>query len=114
PALLAVAFASGCGSDEPDEIVVSAASSLTDVFTELAADFEAESDVRVSMNVGSSSALAVQITEGAPADVFASANAAQMDAVVDDDEAVDPVVFAHNEIVVVTPAGRGVVKEFAD
>ena len=104
----------GCGEDEPDEIVVSASSSLTDVFTELAAAFEEERGVTVSLNFASSSALATQIIEGAPADVFASANERQMQLVVDAGEAEESRVFAQNEIVVVAPAGRESVSSFED
>ncbi len=96
-------------------IVVSAASSLTDVFTELAEAFRAQhSGVQVDLNFASSSALAVQIVEGAPADVFASANAAQMQVVVDDGKAEASDIFAQNEIVVVTPRGRGLIAGFED
>ncbi len=106
-----------CTADNEDEIVVSAASSLTDVFTELAEAFEtseAGAGVSVTLNFGSSSALAVQIAEGAPADVFASANAAQMQVIVDSGHVTDPTVFARNAIVVVTPAGLDVVAGLED
>ncbi|MEY4166051.1 MAG: molybdate transporter substrate-binding protein [Actinomycetota bacterium] len=61
-------------------ITVSAASSLTDVFKELARDFrKANSRVRVMFNFGSSSALVSQVQAGAPADVFAAADTASVD-----------------------------------
>ena len=117
-AVLCLTFGAGCSEESgSDEIVVSAASSLPEVFSELADAFE-QSEVAdgatVTLNFGSSSALAVQIVEGAPAHVFASANAAQMQVVVDDGKASAPVVFAQNGIVVVTPAGLGVVEGFED
>lgn len=66
------------------ELTVFAAASLTDAFEVLGDRFmQANPDVEVAFNFGSSSTLATQITEGAPADVFASADQAQMD-VVDD------------------------------
>jgi len=56
-------------------IVVSAASSLTDAFSRLGHDFERRDPaVRISFNFGASSTLATQIEQGAPADVFASAD----------------------------------------
>lgn len=113
-AVFAAAMLAGCGSDEPDEIVVSAASSLTDAFTDIAEAFEEENGTTATLNFGASSELAVQIVEGAPADVFASANAAQMNVVVDAGKAEDPVAFVQNEIVIVTPAGREAVTEFED
>lgn len=68
---------------ERREIVVFAAASLTDAFDELARSFEQERpDVRVVTNYASSSRLAIQLTEGAPADIFASANAPQMETVI--------------------------------
>ncbi len=97
------------------EVIVSAASSLTDAFTELAAAFEAEHEsVTVELNFGSSSSLASQIVEGAPAGVFASANQARMQVVVDADLASAPQVFAQNRIVVVTPADNETVQKFHD
>ena len=60
-------------------LTVFAAASLTDVFTELGDQLEADHpDLDVRFNFAGSSALATQITQGAPADVFASANQAQM------------------------------------
>lgn len=106
----------GCGGDdEGGTIVVSAASSLTDAFTELAEAFEAEHDgAEVELNFGSSSSLATQIVEGAPADVFASANQAQMDVVVDAGLAESSTIFALNRIVVAAPSDSDVVQSFED
>ena len=51
-----------------------AAASLTGTFTQLGKDFQAtHPDVKVTFNFAGSSALAQQINQGAPADVFASA-----------------------------------------
>jgi molybdate transport system substrate-binding protein len=66
------------------DLTVFAAASLTDAFEDIGERFEqANPDVEIAFNLESSSTLATQITEGAPADVFASANQTQMD-VVDD------------------------------
>lgn len=93
---LAVAvLAAGCGSpvtppggdtavsgDVAGELFVFAAASLTDAFERLGEAFvRANPDVEVVFNHAGSQTLASQIDEGAPADVFASANPAQMDAV---------------------------------
>ncbi len=57
------------------DLVVSAASSLTDVFSEIEVEFEnAHPGVDVILNIGGSSLLREQILAGAPVDVFASAN----------------------------------------
>lgn len=89
-------------------ILVSAATSLTDAFTELADGFAAANPgVEVAFNIDGSSALAAQLIEGAPADVFASADAANMARVSDQGLVVDePQVFASNELVIVTQAGN--------
>jgi molybdate transport system substrate-binding protein len=62
-----------------DEILVSAAASLTDVLKEISNGYQSKSKNTVKFNFGPSSGLARQIEEGAPADVFFSADLAQMD-----------------------------------
>jgi molybdate transport system substrate-binding protein len=62
-----------------DEILVSAAASLTDVLKEIATGYQAKSKHTVKFNFGPSSGLARQIEEGAPADLFFSADLQQMD-----------------------------------
>jgi molybdate transport system substrate-binding protein len=91
------------------EITVLAAASLTESFTTLARRFErAHPGVTVTLGFGASSALAAQITSGAPADVFASASASTMDAVVAAGTASDPSTFATNMMeIAVPPANPG-------
>ena len=60
------------------EILVSAAASLSDALTESGANFHMQTGVRVVFNFGASSTLARQIEAGAPADIFFSADEAQM------------------------------------
>lgn len=73
----------GCGGRSAEgEVVVFAAASLTDVFAAMQEGFNQERpDVTVTYNLANSAALATQINEGAPADVFASAGQTQTDAV---------------------------------
>ena len=74
----------GAGSTGPrsdDELVVFAAASLTEALGELADVFEERMGVPVLLNLAGSQTLATQLVEGAPADVFVSADAAQMDVV---------------------------------
>jgi len=89
-------------------VTVFAAASLTDVFTDLGAQLEAGNpDLDVQFNFAGSSALATQLTQGAPADVFASANEAQMAVVTDAGLADgDPAVFAANVLQIAVPAGN--------
>jgi len=62
-----------------DPILVSAAASLTDVLKEIGSAYDAKSKNTVKFNFGPSSGLARQIDEGAPADIFFSADLKQMD-----------------------------------
>ncbi|MGE5595490.1 MAG: molybdate ABC transporter substrate-binding protein [Hyphomicrobiales bacterium] len=97
------------------EVVVFAASSLTDAFNDLGNAFEAEyPGTKVTYNFASSSALATQINEGAPADVFASADLAQMKVVTDAGNAGEAKQFATNRPVVVVPKSGSPVAAFED
>jgi molybdate transport system substrate-binding protein len=98
-----------CGDDGGDgTVTVLAAASLTDAFTTLARDFEAEhGGTTVELSFGPSSGLATSVVEGAPAAVFASASPTAMDVVVDAGE-VDgsPADFAQNRLAIVLAAGN--------
>jgi molybdate transport system substrate-binding protein len=90
------------------ELLVSAAASLTDAFAEVESAFEEENrDVDVVLNLGSSSALREQILEGAPADVFASANTSNMDQVADAGElSGEAEIFVTNSLQIAVPTGN--------
>jgi len=62
------------------EICVFAAASLTDALKEIAVDYEKKTGDKLQFNFAASSVLARQIEEGAPADLFFSADEAKMDA----------------------------------
>ncbi|TMQ95336.1 molybdate ABC transporter substrate-binding protein [Actinomadura soli] len=115
-AALLVTGAAGCGEagdgasgsgggDGGGTLTVFAAASLTEAFTSLGATFEGtRPGVRVRFNFGASSTLAQQITQGAPADVFASASPATMKTVTDaGDAAGRPQVFTRNRLVIAVP-----------
>lgn len=96
--------AAASGSSVTGEITVLAAASLTESFTTLGKQFEAaHPGVTVTLSFAASSALATQITSGAPADVFASASAKNMDAVVAAGAASDPKPFAQNVMQIAVP-----------
>ena len=98
-------------------ITVFAAASLTATFTDLAAQFEAEHPgVTVDLNFAGSSDLVTQITEGAPADVFASADTKNMTKLTDAAlNAGDPVDFATNVLEIAVPPGNPAgIETFAD
>jgi molybdate transport system substrate-binding protein len=89
-------------------ITVSAAASLTDAFTKLGTDFQQRHPgTTVTFNFAGSSALARQIQGGAPADVFASADGANMQKVVTGGEVTaEPTVFATNVLTIVVKPGN--------
>jgi molybdate transport system substrate-binding protein len=107
--LLAIVMALPLFQTAAADLHVFAAASLTDALKEIAADFEEQSGTRVSLNFGGSSLLARQIEEGAPADVFLSADEAKMDQL-QKDGLIDPASRADllgNSLVIVTAAASG-------
>ena len=123
PRLVAVVLplllgAAACGDDDESsstttaeitgDITVLAASSLTEAFEEVALAFEiAHIEADVQLTFDGSSALATQIQEGVPADVFASADEANAAKVTDAGLARGgPVPFASNRIQIVVPRGN--------
>jgi molybdate transport system substrate-binding protein len=118
-ASIAILSLAGCSAPAPapeanadpiasTTIVVHAAASLTDAFTELGAQFEsAQPGAKVTFDFGGSSALATQIAGGAPGDVFAAASATTM-ALVSDAKLTDgaPQIFATNTLELVVPKGN--------
>lgn len=87
------------------EVVVFAASSLTDAFQEIGTSFQqANPSVKLTFNFGASSQLATQLGQGASADVFASADSTQMDnAKKAGGITGQGRVFAANRLVLITP-----------
>ena len=76
---LGILLAACAPASQPAALTVFAAASLTEAFTDIGAQFEAaHQGVDVVFNFGGSNQLAQQLGQGAPADVFASANPAQM------------------------------------
>lgn len=96
------------GAGPNDEILVSAAASLSDAFTEVELAFEdANAEVDVVLNLGGSSSLREQILEGAPVDVFAPASTSNMDQVVDAGEvAMEPRMLVTNRLQIAVPSGN--------
>jgi molybdate transport system substrate-binding protein len=98
---------SGGSSDAASsgEIKVFAAASLTAAFTELGQQFtSANGGTKVTFNFAGSQALATQIQQGAPADVFASADIPNMDKV--KDLVATPQNFASNQLQIVVENGN--------
>ncbi len=111
PALtLTLILLSACASNAPrpalTQLTVFAAASLTESFGEIATTFEASHPgVDVTLNFAGSNTLRAQIDQGAQADVFASANTKEMDALVSNGLVAEgaPQTFLTNRLVVITP-----------
>jgi len=103
---------------QPVTLTILAAASLTEAFQEMQPLFEqAHPGVSLSFNFAGSQQLAQQLTEGAPADVFASANKKQMDVVIAGKRITTEAskVFAKNRLVVIYPqANPGKIEALKD
>ncbi len=98
------AAAAGTPAKLGGSLTVFAASSLTDAFNEIGQGLQQRAGVKVTFNYGASSTLATQLAQGAPADVFASADQPNMDkakqaGVIDGADQ----LFARNRLVVIVP-----------
>ena len=115
-----VAALTGCGSSETESgrsITVFAAASLKATFTEIGGQFKTDNPgSSVDFNFAGSSDLVTQLTQGASADVFASADTRNMDnAARASLLAGDPVNFASNTLVIaVAPGNPKNITSFAD
>jgi molybdate transport system substrate-binding protein len=111
-----------CGADsdsnreESRELTVLAAASLTDVFTDLAEEFETKHPgTTVTFSSGSSTDLAEQVADGAPGDVLATADETSMQLAQDAGVTGEVSSFATNVLTLVTPpANPGAVESLAD
>lgn len=92
-------------AQQSEELLIFAASSLTDAFIELAQEFEDDSNIQVTLNFAGSSTLSAQLMQGAPADIFASANLEQIQTLIDDGLILQdtPITLAENELIIITP-----------
>ena len=99
------------------DLTISAATSLTDAFAELAKQFrKVNKGVKVHLNFGSSSTLVAQIQSGAPSDIMASADLTNLEKLVaSGNVAVTPKVFARNTMAIaVKPGNPKSVRSVAD
>lgn len=103
----------GCGAGQatgPDtggDITVLAAASLTGSFTELADQFMADHPgSKISLSFGSSSALALTISEGSPADILATADQKSMDVALSGFPTLGSEPFAGNDLVIAVAKGN--------
>ncbi|MYN13234.1 molybdate ABC transporter substrate-binding protein [Pusillimonas sp. TS35] len=105
--LLLAAMMAAQATASAQDLVVAAASSLTNAFTEIGQQFErAHRGVKVLNSFSASGKLAAQVIEGAPVDVFASADATAMDKA-EQQGSIDTATrrdFVRNEVVLIVPA----------
>src|ERR687894_2851368 len=122
-ACLVVGGLAGCdGGDggqqevQGSTLTVLAASSLTDAFGELESTFEEQNQgIEVTTSFASSSDLLTQIQQGAPGDVFASADEAKMETAVEEGLVDGRTIFARNSPVVIVPANNPAdIQDFQD
>ena len=112
---LAAAALVGCQAGTSGELTVYAAASLRDAFGDLADAYADATGVALVLSFDASSALRAQISEGAPADVFASADLANAQALVDEGLTDGgPAVFVRNALTIVTPADADGVDDWTD
>lgn len=92
---------------EKVELIISAAASLTDAMKEIQTNYEqANPNISLNFNFGASGALQQQIEQGAPADIFVSASAKNMKALVDENliASSDQKNLLQNSLVAIVPA----------
>lgn len=122
--LCAVSLGARCGDEEKPKaagstspsgpapgltgkLTVLAAASLSEAFKELGDAFEGTHPrTKITFSFDASSALALQVNNGAPADLFASADQANMKKVVDAGNATGPRVIAHNKLAIIVAEGN--------
>lgn len=102
-------LSAGCGAraDDNPELTVFAASSLTDAFEVLGEEFERQNPgAEIRFNFAGSSALLSQLEQGAPADVFASADEDKMEDATESGAVSGARVFARNSPVMIVPGSN--------
>lgn len=102
---------------QPVSLIISAAASLKDSMEEIKQLYATEKPhITITYNFGSSGSLQQQIEQGAPADIFMSAAAKQMNALKEKALVLDDTVknLLENEVVLITPKSDTAVKDFTD
>ncbi|PPD14800.1 MAG: molybdate ABC transporter substrate-binding protein, partial [Methylotenera sp.] len=108
--LILLCFAVQLNAAESDKkVVVFAAASLTDAITEIAAIYEKEKNIEIQTSFAASSTLAKQIENGAPADIFISADTKWMQYLKEKNALNDATItnLLGNRLVLIAPKGKG-------
>ena len=108
--MLAACSGTSASGSSSTTLTVFAAASLQDAFEAIASAYEQETGVELALSFDASSALRMQISEGADVDLFASADRSKPQQLSEDGETEgDPVPFAGNGLAIVAPAdGSGI------
>jgi molybdate transport system substrate-binding protein len=118
--LLTLALLAGCRTHTPvantltrAELTVSAAVSLKDAFNEIGRLYETRTGTKINFNFGASGVLQKQIEQGAPVDVFASADKRQMDELANKNLIFTATRhdFAYNTLVLILPRSEATTRE---
>lgn len=100
-------FATGCNSSadgrSQQELTIFAAANLTEAFTEMEQVFEEETGIEVIISFAGSQILRTQIEQGAPADVFASADLSHMEALFEQELVEKDQPLSYNNLVLIIP-----------
>jgi molybdate transport system substrate-binding protein len=115
-------FATGCNSSvdgqSQQELTIFAAANLTEAFTEMEQVFEEETGIEVIISFAGSQILRTQIEQGAPADVFASADLSHMEALFEQELVEKDQPLSYNNLVLIVPkqnpAGIDSLKDLGD
>ena len=106
---LVFSSSSSLANAQSSTVTVFAASSLTKAFNALGAKFQAiHVGVAIRFSYGSSATLATQISAGAPADLFASADISAMSSVLS--EVPNPIDYVVNQVVLAVPKSSKIIK----
>lgn len=108
-------LASGCADPQSSDLVVSAASSLTEAFGEIAKQFTASTGLRVRLNIAGTPELVAQVREHAAVDVIATADNESVESLEADKLVKNVTLFARNVIeIAVAPGNPRGVRDLAD
>ena len=128
-AITAVGLLTACNGDEESndepsngdvegEVTISAAASTRDALEDVVDLFnEKNPDVKIDMNFGGSGALKIQIEQGAPTDIFLSANVNHFDDLDDDGFIEERVMYLGNDLVLIEPSDAetlSIIEELVD
>lgn len=107
-ALTAVVFLTACGASAPPPLTVAAAANLETVLPRLAQDFEAQTGITTTVSFGATRSLGQQIENGAPFDLFLSADAAEIDRLIEQGR-ISPAsrkIYAQGVLALWSPSGK--------